>query len=207
MTPDYRLLPEATIDELLSDVQDAWKLSVNFKLDLRPHLTLLLHPQCSYQIKCPPSRSWLACCRPCVSFRSRCQCRSVIPHNPRLSPRLRLLFLISPGGYLALQGGHLFTPRPKAVASLYGYGCCDAKFFGTSKPPETLLGGLPLSNVLEHSRELEALLDVKGRPQIAGFPFNPGWGLREMLYLYLVGTGRCESIDSLVRVFLTAVPF
>ncbi|KAI0044994.1 alpha/beta-hydrolase [Auriscalpium vulgare] len=153
VSPDYRLLPEANIDEILSDVKDVWSY---------------VHTQLNGELS-----------------------------KRNLTPaRLTDAFVggASAGGYLAWQAGHLVSPTPKAVVTIYGYGFDHPSFFRTAQPADGTFGSIKFNAALAHRDALDKVLANRSNgPQLTSAPWTGDWDERAYLLAYLVATGRYFS--------------
>jgi len=150
INPDYRLIPEATIDELLSDAKDAWTF---------------VHTKLNAQLK--------------------------TLNLPPVDLDHVVTGGASAGGYLAMQSGHLFNPRPKAIATIYGYGFDHPTFYSVPRAPDDSMGGKPFTEALALEEKWEKLLKTKVETAaIESEPVVTPWGSRGMLLQYLVATGK-----------------
>ena len=83
------------------------------------------------------------------------------------------------------------NPRSTTQISLYGYGFASPWFF-TPQPADTKIFDLECKEALDRAAVLEPIFSRKGA-QVAGVPLEDPLCPRELLFYYMIATGRCES--------------
>ena len=96
---------------------------------------------------------------------------------------------------MALQAGHLCTPRPKVVVSLYGFGDIIESWWAAPHPGDFKVSGVPIQKAFDMEDEILKFF-AKDKTPVSGVPFIGDDNPREMLYHYVIGKGTRESREA-----------